>query len=139
MAAASARSRCAAPYHKVERDPEKFTADGWLRTGDVATVDEHCYVRIVAQAAVIAIPNEKWSERPLACIVLQPGNREMATAGALRIPRHDPAYVDRQVLEGQAARAVQEVTRRARIKGALAAASLVPTENPRSHRAPPAP
>jgi fatty-acyl-CoA synthase len=96
-------------YHNVERDPEKFTADGWLRTGDVATVDEHCYVRIVdrtkdliksggewissvdmenalmghptvAEAAVIAIPDEKWSERPLACIVLRPGNRSNADA-----------------------------------------------------------
>ena len=26
-------------YHNVERDPEKFTDDGWLRTGDVAAVD----------------------------------------------------------------------------------------------------
>ncbi|HYE41665.1 MAG TPA: fatty acid--CoA ligase, partial [Ramlibacter sp.] len=27
----------------------------------------------VAEAAVIAIPDEKWSERPLACVVLKPG------------------------------------------------------------------
>jgi fatty-acyl-CoA synthase len=28
---------------------------------------------VVAVAAVIAIPDEKWSERPLACVVLRPG------------------------------------------------------------------
>ena len=89
-------------YHEVPVDPEKFTADGWLRTGDVATMDELGYVRItdrtkdliksggewissvdlenalmahpaVAEAAVIAIPDEKWSERPLACVVFKPG------------------------------------------------------------------
>ena len=36
----------------------------------------------IAEAAVIAIPDEKWSERPLACIVLKPGSA--ATGEALR-------------------------------------------------------
>ena len=27
----------------------------------------------IAEAAVIAIPDDKWSERPLACVVLKPG------------------------------------------------------------------
>jgi fatty-acyl-CoA synthase len=89
-------------YHNVERDPEKFTDDGWLRTGDVAAVDEYAYVRLsdrtkdliksggewissvdlenaimahpaVAEAAVIAVSHPKWAERPLACVVCKPG------------------------------------------------------------------
>src|SRR5450432_1756418 len=89
-------------YHGVPVSDEKFTKDGWLRTGDVAAMDSLAYVRItdrtkdliksggewissvdlenalmahpaIAEAAVIAIPDLKWSERPLACIVVKPG------------------------------------------------------------------
>ncbi len=91
-------------YHEEPRSPEKFTDDGWLRTGDVASIDPHGYIRItdrtkdliksggewissvdlenlimahpaVAEAAVIAIPHPKWTERPLACVVLKPGKK----------------------------------------------------------------
>lgn len=81
--------------------PERFT-DGWFRTGDVATIDPEGYVQIVdrtkdliksggewissveleglimghpdvLEAAVIAIPHEKWGERPLALVVPRSG------------------------------------------------------------------
>ncbi len=89
-------------YHEVPVEAEKFAPDGWLRTGDVAAVDELGFVKIsdrtkdliksggewissvdlenalmahpaVAEAAVIAIPDDKWSERPLACVVCKAG------------------------------------------------------------------
>ena len=89
-------------YYRGEGGGAQFTEDGWLRTGDVAAVDRYGFVRLVdrtkdliksggewigsveleneimahpkvAEAAVIAIPSEKWVERPLACVVVKPG------------------------------------------------------------------
>jgi fatty-acyl-CoA synthase len=104
-------------YHEVPITDDKFTADGWLRTGDVAAVDELGFVRItdrtkdliksggewissvdlenalmahpaIAEAAVIAIPDEKWSERPLACIVWKHDAQVAAADVAGELGRH---------------------------------------------------
>ncbi|MEY3937528.1 MAG: hypothetical protein RL659_369, partial [Pseudomonadota bacterium] len=103
-------------YHHVPVSDDKFTDDGWLRTGDVASVDTMGFVRItdrtkdliksggewissvdlenalmahpgIAEAAVIAIPDEKWSERPLACLVAKPGQAPKADELAAHLLR----------------------------------------------------
>lgn len=93
----------AAGYYGDAGQNEKFTADGWLRTGDIVTISEDGYIEIkdrskdviksggewissialenalmghpsVLEAAVIAIPDPKWWERPFAYIVVKPGS-----------------------------------------------------------------
>jgi fatty-acyl-CoA synthase len=88
-------------YYKVDNDPV-FEKDGWLDTGDVATIDRYGYMQItdrakdviksggewissielenlavghpkVAEAAVIGVTHPKWDERPLLVIVLKKG------------------------------------------------------------------
>jgi fatty-acyl-CoA synthase len=94
-------------YYDNPESAERFTADGWFKTGDIATIDAEGYIQItdrtkdviksggefmssvalenlimghpdVLEAAVIAVPHPKWIERPLACVVPKP-----AAAGTL--------------------------------------------------------
>ena len=101
----------AASYYNAPDQADRWTEDGWFRTGDVATMDEDGYVKIVdrakdlvksggewissvdlenalmghpavKEACVVGIPHPKWQERPLAAIVLRDGVR--ATPEVLR-------------------------------------------------------
>jgi fatty-acyl-CoA synthase len=92
----------AAAYYNDDRGKDQFTEDGFLRTGDVATITPEGYIRLVdrtkdlvksggewissveleneimahpqvVEAAVIGVPDEKWGERPLACVVTEDG------------------------------------------------------------------
>ena len=91
----------AAGYFREGASAEKFD-EGWLRTGDIASIDGEAAVQItdrtkdviksggewissvdlenelmshpdVIEAAVIAKPDPRWAERPLACVVLREG------------------------------------------------------------------
>jgi fatty-acyl-CoA synthase len=102
----------AASYYSDESGAERFH-DGWLRTGDIASIDERAFIQItdrskdviksggewissvelenevmahpdVIEAAVIAKPDEKWAERPLCCVVV----REDAELSAEELVEH---------------------------------------------------
>ena len=88
-------------YNRPDANKADFEGD-WLKTGDIANVDSEGYIEIVdrtkdviksggewissidlenelmahedvVEAAVIAVPHERWQERPLACVVVRDG------------------------------------------------------------------
>lgn len=90
-------------YHGLVNTEDRFTSDGWFRTGDVVSIDRWGSIQIrdrakdlvksggewissvalenrlmnhpaVLEAAVIAVPHPTWLERPLAAVVLRPGH-----------------------------------------------------------------
>ena len=97
----------------LNTESDAFSPDGWLRTGDVGVVDARGYVQLtdrtkdviksggewissvdledvllkhaaVTEVAVIAMPDERWQERPLAVIVSQDQGEEAELLSALR-------------------------------------------------------
>jgi fatty-acyl-CoA synthase len=101
----------ASAYYETPDSSDRWTDDGWFKTGDIVSFDPKGHIQIkdrskdviksggewissvelenalmahpaVAEAAVIAIPDEKWQERPLAAVLLKDG--ASATAEELR-------------------------------------------------------
>jgi fatty-acyl-CoA synthase len=109
--------QCRGPWiasgYQNDADPGKITADGWFRTGDVATMSPDGYISIVdrtkdviksggewissvelegaimahpkvLEAAVIGLHHSKWMERPVAYVVPRPEHRDDITAEEIR-------------------------------------------------------